>query len=340
VSDPRVGIWNRYSSERETWHDHGSYPKVDNLDFYLSYHAMLIVAGRLLQKMPVLSSSYEDGNAWENWLSRHLLTRTDGKWLADHRDAVPVLRPTWILAERQGFDEWKSSITEIDFINALTSIENNQWLTVKGGWHEKKSERIETFYISSAWVSKEASDALLRAWTTASDPHDYKVPDYEEENMEFDSGIFNLSGWIIDPNNEHELDEFDPFANKVEYPSYKIGQSMLDLITVQGDADGKKWFNEKNECVASCASWVCSHSDRDEEADQAGMRLTVNLTTVQKLCQVLNRELIIEVSIKRRLSYTHRSRHEERDIENEQHRVFILNEHGELRTIGKNYRLG
>ncbi|MBS1507033.1 MAG: ATP-binding protein [Bacteroidetes bacterium] len=341
VSDPRVGIWNRYSSERETWHNHGSYPKVDDLDFYLSYHAMLVVAGRLLQKMPVLSSSYGDGNAWENWLSRHLLTRTDGKWLADHRDSVPVLRPTWVFAERQGFDEWKSSITEMDFINYLTSIENNRWLTVKGGWHEKKSERIETVYISSAWVSREASDALLRAWTTSSDPHDYKVPDYGEEDMEFDSGIFNLSGWIIDPNSEHELDEFDPFANKVEYPSYKIGQSILDLLTVRGDAEGKKWFNEKNECIASCASWVCSHSDRDEEADQAGMRLTVDLKTVQRLCQELNQELIIKISITRRLSYSHRSRQqEERDIENEQHRIFILNEHGELRTIGKNYRPG
>ncbi len=340
ASDPRIGIWNRYSSERETWHDHGRYPKVDNLDFYLSYHAMLVVAGRLLQKMPVLSSSYEDGNMWENWLSRHLLTRSNGKWLADHRDSVPVVRPSWMFAEQQGFDEWKSSIKEIDFINCLTSIENNGWLSVKGGWHERKSERIETFYISSAWVSKTSSDALLRAWTTASDPHDYHVPDYKEESMEFDSGIFNLSGWIIDPNSEHELDEFDPFANKVEYPSYKIGQSILDLITVRSDADGKKWFNEKNECIASCASWVCAHSDRDDEADQAGMRLTVNLNALKKLYQELNCELIIEVSITRRLSYSNRSRQDERDIENNQHRIFILNEYGELRTIGKNYQLG
>ncbi len=339
-SDPRAIIWNRNSSERETWHDHGSYPKADNLDFYLCYHAMLVVASRLLQRMPVLTSSYEDGNAFENWLSRHLLTRSDGKWLADYRDPVPVVRPSSILSERQSFEEWKSAIADLDFIRCLTSTENYRWLTVKGGWHEKKSERIEKYYITSAWVSKPASDALLRAWTTASDPHDYKVPDYEEGNMEFDLGIFKLSGWIIDPNNEHELDEFDPFANKVEYPSYKIGQSILDLITVRGDADGKKWFNESGDCVARCASWVSSHADRDEEADQAGMRLTVDLKTVQRLGQELNRELIIEVSIKRRLSYTHRSRHEERDIENEQHRVFILNEHGELRTIGKNYRLG
>ncbi|MEK9158326.1 MAG: ATP-binding protein [Patescibacteria group bacterium] len=341
-SDPREGIWNRNSSERETWHDHGSYPKTDNLDFYLSYHAMLVVADRLLKKMPILSSQYEEGNAWENWLSRHLLTRTDGKWLADHRDPLPIIRPPWIFAERQGLEEWKSAITEMDFINCLAPAENKRWLTVKGGWHEKKSERIETFYISSACVSKTTSDALLRAWTTASDPHDYKVPGYEEENMEFDSGIFKLTGWIIDPNNERELDEHDPYANKVEYPSYKIGQSILDSLKLRSDSDGKKWFNEMDECVMTCASWICAHSDRDEEADQAGMCLSADLTTLRQLCQALDCELILKVSITRRLSYAHTSRlpEEKRDIENEQHRIFILNEHGGLRTIGKNYRLG
>jgi len=341
-SDPRVGIWNSNSSERETWHDHGRYPKADNLDFYLCYHAMLVVAGRLLQKMPVLSSQYEDGNAWENWLSRHLLTRTDGKWLADHRDALPAVRPSWMFAERQSLEEWKAAISEMDFINCLTPVENNGWITVKGGWHEKKSEHTETFYITSACVSKTTSDALLRAWTTASDPHDYKVPDYEEEDMEFDLGIFKLTGWIIDPHNERELDEYDPYADKVQYPSYRVGQSILDILKLRSDKDGKRWFNEKEKCVITCASWTSAHSERDEEADQAGMRISAELLSVRELCKSLDCELIIEVSITRKLSYgRHMGRsYEERDIENEQHMIFILNEHGDLRTIGKNYKLG
>jgi len=340
-SDPRVGIWNRNSSERETWHDHGRYPKADNLDFYQCYHTMLVVAGRLLQKMPILSSQHEDGNAWENWLSRHLLTRTDGKWLADHRDSLPVIRPAWIFAERQGLEEWKNAITETDFLNCLMLTEHNGFLTVKGGWHEKKEERIETFYIASAFVSKTASDALLRAWSTAIDPHDYKVPDYEEEDMEFDSGIFKLTGWIIDPDNQRELDEYDPYAAKVQYPSYGLGQSILDILKLRSDKDGKKWFNEKENCVATCTSWISTNSsNRDEETDQAGMRISVDLTTAKELCQSLDCELIIKVSIARKLSYTNRSYREDRDIENEQHRIFILNEHGDLRTIGKNYRLG
>lgn len=338
-SDPRVGIWNRNSSERETWHDHGRYPKADNLDFYLCYHAMLVVAGRLLQKMPVLSSQYEDGNAWENWLSRHLLTRTDGKWLADHRDSLPIIRPDWISTERLSLEEWKNAITETDFLKCLMPAEVNGFITAKGGWHEKKNERIETFYIASACVSKTASDALLRAWATAIDQHDYKVPDYEEEDMEFDEGIFKLTGWIVDPDSQRELDEHDPYADKVQYPSYRLGQTILDILNLKPDEDGKKWFNEREKCVAICASWTSAHSERDEETDQAGMRISVDLATARELCQSLDCELIIKASIARRLSYRGRS-YEDRDIEQEQHRIFILNEHGELRTIEKNYRLG
>src|SRR5690606_9319983 len=98
--DPRVILWNRSNNDRETWHDHGTYPRTDNLDFYLSYHAMLVVAARLIQKMTVIITRDDsDDEPWSYWLSRHLLTRTDGKWLADCRDPLPLNRPLWVSEE-------------------------------------------------------------------------------------------------------------------------------------------------------------------------------------------------------------------------------------------------
>ena len=37
----------------ETHYSHSSYPRVDDLFFYLSYHAMMVVAGKLLATIPV-----------------------------------------------------------------------------------------------------------------------------------------------------------------------------------------------------------------------------------------------------------------------------------------------
>ena len=56
--DPRVILWNR-SGEKETWFRKTEYPRTDNLDFYLSYHAMLVVAARLNEKMPVIKTRKE-----------------------------------------------------------------------------------------------------------------------------------------------------------------------------------------------------------------------------------------------------------------------------------------
>src|SRR5690606_30084850 len=95
-NDPRAPIWNSYSHERETWHSHGSYPRIDNLDFYLSYHSLMVAAAKLIENMPVVSKRDWYDNEWDEWISGHLLTCADGKWLIDSRDPVPLKRPEWI----------------------------------------------------------------------------------------------------------------------------------------------------------------------------------------------------------------------------------------------------
>lgn len=178
--DPRVGLWNQSYSERETWHDHGSYPRTDNWDFYLSYHAMLVVAAKLINKMPIVKTRNWYDNEWEEWLSRHILTPDNGKWLSDFRSPLPLKRPTWIVKEKK--DNWRTDITEKNFIDCLKVSEDNElWINIEGGWHEKDNERTETYSISSALVARETSDSLLRALQTCLDPYDYKLPYYKEE---------------------------------------------------------------------------------------------------------------------------------------------------------------
>jgi len=82
--DPRRDQWRSldYSSPN-TWHDHGSYPKIDDYQFYYSYHALLSAGARLLKAMPVVKHSdreYED-NSWEDWIEPHLLARGEHGYL-------------------------------------------------------------------------------------------------------------------------------------------------------------------------------------------------------------------------------------------------------------------
>lgn len=337
--DPRVILWNRSNNDRETWHDHGTYPRTDNLDFYLSYHAMLVVAARLIQKMPVIITRDDsDDEPWSYWLSRHLLTRTDGKWLADCRDPLPLNRPLWVSEEKK--DTWQTEITEGDFLNYMQAEINGElWVNVKGGWHEKNNERTETISISTALVSPKTSDSLLRALASSSDPYDYKLPYFDEEDMEIESGSFQLKGWINERHNSKELDQFDPYADEIDYPPYSLGSTIAEKLGLSTDPDGKTWQIAHSAKVAlSCETWSSHREGRDEEPDQSGTRLKAKLSFLKGLCSTLGCDLIFDVGIKRDISY--RYDREKREYAKPQHKIFILSADGKLRTTGANYQLG
>ena len=97
--------------ERETYHSHGSYPRTDDIHFYRSYHALMIVAGELLASSPPYQDPNYPSDGFEHWLEGHGLTRPDGRWLVDERDPEPLDWPTWRDIDEQV--EWRSSLVRV-----------------------------------------------------------------------------------------------------------------------------------------------------------------------------------------------------------------------------------
>lgn len=339
-NDPRVSIWNQNPHDRETWHDHGSYPRTDNLDFYLSYHSMLVTAAKLIEKMPAISKHDWDEDSWEDWLERHLLTCENGKWLSDYRDPVPLKRPGWISENKS--DSWRTDISEKNFIDALLLDDNGElWINVKGGWEETKSERTESSSIASALVSKGNSDALMRALETCNDPYDYKLPDYKEDDMEIESDSFMLKGWIKNKSISKRLDEDDPYADNIDYPPYEIGSEVVNKLELSIKNDFKIWYSPMSSSPSlKCEIWSSHRTGRDEDSDQAGKWLKATTKFLKHLCSTLNCDLILVVGIKREINYKYRSQEDKYEYSKPIHKIFILSSDGELRNIGQNYKLG
>lgn len=335
--DPRVVLWDRYSNERSTWHDHGSYPLTDNLSFYLSYHAMFVVAAKLFEKMPIIKARDWYENEWDEWLSRHLLTMEEGKWLYDNRGALPLKRPKWITEERN--DTWLSNITEDDFIDGLkTKNAGDLWLNVKGGWNEKNNGRTESFSIFSALVSKKTSGALLRALATCNDPYNYKLPAYGESDMEIDDDTFVLKGWIKERSLSSRLDKSDPYANDITYPPYSLGDKIIELTDLTVANDGKLWYdNETHKVSLICEAWSSHRQGRDEEPDQSGITLKATLSFLIRLCQTFDCDIILDIGIHREI-YSKYDR-KDREYTQPQHKIFILSADGKLKTTGADFQL-
>lgn len=296
-NDPRVGLWNRSSSERETWHDHSSYPKTDNLDFYLSYHSTMVAAAKLLKAMPVVEDKELREDSWIEWLHRHLLTLEDGRWLSDIRDPLPLKRPEW--TKNQRADTWQSDITERDFRERLMETNKGEiWITVGGGWHEKVSERKENVSIRSAFVAKETSDALMRALQSCENHHDYKLPDYNEENMELGHGKYVLNGWLEYPSGSKGLDNMDYRSAEVTYPIISVGESVKSDLNLVSEFNTWKEIGKAKE-VLKCENWSSDRGERDEYPDQCGMRLKASFNFLMNTCKKYQRDLLIEMSIER-----------------------------------------
>ena len=198
--------------EQSTYHRHSSYPRIDDLRFYHSYHAMMIVAGRLLASVPARTSSDELIDRFADWMSRHDISRPDGRWLADRRDAVPWEHPPWVDEADQ--TDWRWSIRRSDFERALEDPAGN--LNVWGRWNVVEGAQEESVHVRSALVGHDRSEALLRALQTAANPYDYRIPNSDDEDVIEGEG-FHLKPWVFSRTMDRGLDEQDLWAGDVSF---------------------------------------------------------------------------------------------------------------------------
>src|SRR6185437_11970158 len=178
-----------YFRDGESYGHQSSYPKMDRHHFYLTYHAMMFVAGKLLATLPIVRSRYSDENEFTEWLRRHSITRSDGLWLADRRDPTPLERRKWM--DEKADDNWRWSVQRADYDSSLEPLSGrfNLW----GDWVNVEGRREEHVHVTSALVSRERGEALLRALQTARNPHDYPIPGAGDE-WEIDHSPFVLKG--------------------------------------------------------------------------------------------------------------------------------------------------
>ncbi len=291
-------------ADGETHHSHGSYPRSDNLSFYLSYHAMMVVAGRLLATVPVHHDPDDPDDEFASWLLRHSLTRPDGNWLADRRDPAPLEWPSW--KDDKQTDEWRWSVSRIDFDRFL--ILPGERINLWGHWRSILGSRVESIRIRSALVSSDRSHALLRALQTATNPHDYRIPAADDE-LEIDGGGFQLKGWIADPSSNGGIDDHDPWAGSVRYPPISPAPFVLDLAKLESDSERRTWRARRRHEALWSQVWG-EYRDRDDDSEEeSGSRLQGALPFVLGFLREIGMDFLVEIEIERRVLH---SRYESR----------------------------
>ncbi|MFZ5644665.1 MAG: AVAST type 3 anti-phage nuclease/ATPase Avs3a [Bacillota bacterium] len=318
--------------DMQTHHSHGSYPRVDELRFYLSYHAMMVLAGKLLATTSVHHDPDDSGDEFYNWLRRHDLSRQDGGWLADRRDPIPFERPAW--KDEKETDDWRWSIARNDFDRILMAPDGrmNLW----GRWTWVSGHREESIHVYSALVSSDRSMALLRALQSVDNPHDYRIPDADDD-LQIELEGFQLKGWIVDRTRDRGLDEHDPWAGDIWYPPPEPAAYIIDLMKLNSDAEHRRWF-VRGDCtdVAWSQIWGYFHEkDDDGKNHENGARLQASFVFIVSLLRELDMDLIVKVEIERRLRYSRWERSNDDDIGfiPPSARLFLIRSDGSISTL-------
>ena len=316
----------------ETNHSHGSYFRVDDLRFYFCYHAMMEVAGELLAAKPPGHDPDHSTDDFTYWLRRHTLSREDGNWLAERRDALPKGLGDW--RHRAESHDWPWSIERDTFDTILKP--SIGIMTLWGDWNIISGGQEEDISVRSALVSRDGSEALLKA-VQISDPSCYRIPGAGEES-EIDIGGFSLKGWVVAEAEDNRLDKFDPWAADITFSSLKPAAFVCELMDLRPDPEqriGKPGGTDKSQTALWAEVWG-EYRERDSEDDlQKGTRLRAAEPFPFDLLRKMDKDLIVCVQVRRefRDSQYRKTRDQGLEYIRPSARLFLVIPEGSVATL-------
>lgn len=325
------------------WHlatnDHGSLPVIEEGRTYLEYHAMLLVAGELVDSRPnTLGNPESDYDSWRYWLQNHLPTHSQF-WLSELRTPVPLEAQLHGLATPH--EGWliPAIPDAFDSCLGLPPSGNSEFLIVATEVDIHESGKREHHRVESALVSPQSAHALLRALQAIGDPTPYRIPPAGGD-LEIEEPGFSLRGWIGETSGEKELDGHDPLLYGMDTGLPCLPQAVQEQLGVQPDSFGMRYLDcsDPNQLVAEITAWCEPHEDKEGAEYSSGWRLQIMRDRLLNYLRAQQRCLILEVQIDRE----ERRYGQEKNFDYKPPAVllYLLHPNGHLETLGHHYRLG
>ena len=278
---------------------HGMTSKYHTYGGQLGWHALFIAAGRMLSESPVTSDWYPD-EPWAEWLSRNLLTRQDGLWLADGMDTPPLNTQINLLEkseERLAITGSKAKILSLLGIPADFSFP--QAIVVEGNWSSLDNIAVS---ISSALVSPSRSKALARA-LIQEEPFFVWLPTQGgyEDGDNFMKKAKHYVPWITCPSAESKLDGDDPLGSSCAMRRPLFSRDIVSAFATRtDDSFGRVLRTSGSDGRPVAHSYAWEHKNRyDDESSTSGVSLLCSRELLKDILTTRCEHLLILVRIQR-----------------------------------------
>ena len=263
----------------------------------LGWHALFLVAGRLLKECPVTDDSFYD-DPWPVWLNEHLLTRQDGLWLSDGMDRTPLEINVNLL--EKGKDGLvvtgnKSKILQLAGLDAGTG----KMLVVEGSWRSNDGIKVN---IASALVTPRRAKALAKL-LIEEEPMIVWLPAYEEYEDDQEYVRNNKSGnvpWIVCPAEEAKLDKDDPLGATCAIRRPRLAREFASTFSLRTNDPFKRvWKNVNGQPLARAEAWGYENKYSDEEGLRSGVRLLCSSRLLKDVLSTYNADLLLLITLQR-----------------------------------------
>lgn len=342
TADPRADLWKHGRMEREAWHSHSDYPCTDDYRFYISYHAMHVVASKLIQNMPVVNNPDYDENNWNEWLERHLLMSSENYFRSELRDVFPIARRAW--TSEKTSEDWRWEISADDFLEMLfCNNETSSWINVTGRWNEYDNGQNEKVSICSILIPKGLSNSFLNTINNFDNHiHESHLLDYCEDDFEYSNKGSDFKGkrWLKSEDSTYGLDESDPYSGDIDPSPYVVCPELASDFDLTSCNLDKYWYlNGSKEASIINEFWSDDKPTDRDSYYRVGKKAKVSLDFLMQVCQLLNVEVAIQVNIERSLVGRYNDRnHDDFGYIPAYSKTFIFSGDGKFRDSRKSYQ--
>ena len=323
----------RLFDREDSYATHGSHPVAEDLHFYFTYHGLMAVAAELVDTVPMAPLDH-DWDTFDYWMRGHLLTRKDGRWVADRRDPAPLESSDGV--DQSSNQDWQWLVSYDAFEQVFRPSVNT--FVVYGRWLLCAGPRREQMAVHSALVSPETAHALLRAMQTSGNPRGgMPLPRAGDERAETSEAGFELLGWVVSEDRDMAIDEHDPWAADVHFPPLRPADFVSEMLDLTADAEQRQWVKGGGGVALRSLTWnkPNARSRRDDTEVDHGRRLQASSEALLEMLNKTGKSMIFEVSITRRLSSNYYRPEDDTCVKypDPYTRYFVLNKHGNL-SIG------
>jgi hypothetical protein len=273
----------------------GMKPSFHGYGQQLGWHALQLTAGELLSKYPVTDDWFYS-EPWGEWLGRHLLTRSDGLWLADGVDQVPLNVVDILLEKANDGLVLTGDESKLLSLAGLHSGASGP-IIVSGFWYSKDQVRVN---ISSVLVEPHKAAGVVKG-LIAEEPMLVWLPQYDghDEGEYLMSEKPDCSPWVVSPSAEGKLDEDDPLGSVRAARRLRIAKSFASSLGLRPeDPFGRLWVNRRGHIRARSEAWGYENK-QSEEPTMSGVRLLCSRRLVKSVLTRENADLLVLVNLQK-----------------------------------------